>query len=206
MTTALAIIAAMLLSAPTPPAPAEQAGKGPAVRKDKDRVVIVKDKSKPIRRELEAVFAERVRATRDGDGEALIALVHPDYSFVMPDGQEVGYEWITNYLRAGLEQFVEIREMTITAETIYPRQEGEVLVAVVEARQRFARMQRLGDGEVHEVFSTVLQDETWVRVTPASPATANSPATPARWQLRNVTNLREQTLTVDGEKVEQFAR
>jgi hypothetical protein len=195
MTSALFIIGCLLLAAPD----------DQVIVKQKQGIVIVKDKSKPIRRELEAVFAERVRATRAADGEALVALAHPDYSFVMPDGQEVGYDWLTAYLRRGTEQFIEIRELTITAETIYPRREQgpdgqELLVAVVEARQRVGRTQRLADGQVHEVFSTVLQDETWVRVAPATATT------PARWQLRNTANLREQTVTVDGQKVDPFAR
>jgi hypothetical protein len=182
------------------------AGNGSVFVKQKDGERAVKDKSKPVRRELEALFAERVRATIDGDGEALVAMVHPDYAFVMPDGTQVGSEWLKAYMRRGVEQFVEVKDFTLTIETIYPQQEGETLVAVVEARQRFTRTQRLADGQIHEVFSTVLQDETWVRVAPAIPATAATPAVPARWQLRGTANLREQTITVDGQPREQFGR
>ena len=61
-----------------------------------DRVRMV-DKSRrcvSVLSELEAVFAERVKAVKNIDAEAQVAQVSPDYSATEPDGQTLTYDQI----------------------------------------------------------------------------------------------------------------
>ena len=153
--------------------------------KNKGGVLTVKDKTKPVRRELEAVFAKRVQAVKSIDATAQIDLISPDYSATEPGGQTLNYEDIKNYIRRGAAQFVEVGDLTITIESLTARGQE----AVVEARQYFPRTQRLRDGKIHNVVSTVLQTETWVK-------------TAVGWKLKAVSNEREKTVTVDGKPLD----
>jgi len=149
--------------------------------KTKGGVTIVKDKTKPIRREIEAVFEQRVQAVKNRDAEAQIAMTSPDYSATLPNGQTLNYEQLKNYFRLGANQFVEIGDLKITAESITVKGNE----AIVEARQYFPRKQRLRDGRIHDVLTTVLQTETWVK-------TADG------WKLKRVEDEREGIFVVDG--------
>jgi len=149
--------------------------------KNKGGVTIIKDKTKPVRREFEAIYAEGVRAMKNNDVEAMLATISPDFTAVLPDGQIMNYETIKNYIRRGSQQFVEIGDLRITLESLTVKG-NEV---IVEARQYFPRKQRLRDGKIHDVFSSVLQTETWVKTTEG-------------WKKRKVENEREQIFTVDG--------
>lgn len=152
--------------------------------KTKGGVTVIKDKTKPIRREIEAVFEQRVNAVKNRDAEAQIAMISPDYSSTLPNGQTMNFEQLKSYIRRGAEQFVEIGDLRNTAESITV-QGNEV---IVEARQYFPRKQRLKDGEIHDVYTSVLQTETWVK-------TADG------WKLKRTENERDQVIEVDGKPV-----
>ena len=149
--------------------------------KNKGGVTIIKDKTKPLRREFEAIYAEGVQAIKNNDVEAMLAKISPDFTAILPDGQIMNYETIKNYIRLGSQQFVEIGDLRIILESLTVKG-NEV---IVEARQYFPRKQRLRDGKIHDVFSSVLQTETWVKTTEG-------------WKKRKVENEREQIFTVDG--------
>ena len=149
--------------------------------KNKGGVTTIKDKTKPVRREFEAIYAEGVQAVKNNDVEAILAKISPDFTAILPDGQIMNYETIKNYIRLGSQQFVEIGDLRITLESLTVKG-NEV---IVEARQYFPRKQRLRDGKIHDVFSSVLQTETWVKTTEG-------------WKKRKVENEREQIFTVDG--------
>lgn len=134
-----------------------------------------------VRRELEAVFAERVQAVKHKDAEAQVAQISPDYSATQPGGQTLNYEQIAAYMRGGARQILAVLDLSITIESLTVRGNE----AIVDARQKFSRTQRLRDGNVHNVVTGVLQRETWVR-------------TVEGWKLRRVDNLREQSMIVDG--------
>jgi hypothetical protein len=153
----------------------------PITVKNKGGVTTIKDKTKPVRREFEAIYAEGVRALKNNDVEAILARISPDFIAVLPDGQLMDYETIKNYIRRGSQQFTEIGDLSITVESLTVKG-NEV---IVEARQYFPRKQRLRDGKIHDVFSSVLQTETWVKTTDG-------------WKKRKVENEREQVFTVDG--------
>ncbi len=151
------------------------------VVKEKNGVTKIKDKTKPLRREFEAIYAEGVQNLKNNNVEAMLAKISPDFIALLPDGQTMNYEAIKSYIERGAQQFVEISDLRITLESLTAKGD-EVMV---EARQYFSRKQRLRDGKIHEVFSSVLQSETWVK-------TADG------WKKKKVENLREQALTVDG--------
>jgi uncharacterized protein DUF4440 len=143
------------------------------------------DKSKrcvSVLRELEAVFAERVKAVKSIDAEAQIAQVSPDYSATQPNGQTLNYEQIVAYVRMGPQQIISVLDFNLIIESLTIRGDE----AIVDARQKnFSRTQRLRDGNVHNVLTGVLQREVWVR-------------TAKGWKLRGVDNLREREFLVDG--------
>jgi ketosteroid isomerase-like protein len=134
-----------------------------------------------VRRELEAVFSERVNAVKNKDAEAQIAQVSPDYSATQPNGQALNYEQIISYMRRGVEQIQSVIDLSITIENLTVNGNE----AIVDARQKFSRTQKLRDGKIHDVETGVLQRETWVK-------------TAEGWKLKSVDNLREIKTIVDG--------
>ena len=179
------VLLAVLVLTITPVAAAQDI---PCKFKPKGAQVKVRDASsaaRRVRRELEAVFARRIQAVKNKDAETQISQVSPDYSALEPNGQTLNYEQIANYMRRGAEQFVAVTYLTVTIETLTLRDNE----AVIDARQRFARTQRLRDGNIHCVVTGVLQQETWVRASDG-------------WKLRRVENLRERSVMVDGRPVD----
>lgn len=151
--------------------------------KTKGGVTIVRDKTKPIRRELEAVFEQRVKAAKDQDFDAQMALISPDYTATLANGTTWTYEYIKAHIRRLNEQSVKgegdgcgikIEELTVRGNE-----------AIIEARQHCPRKQRLRDGKIHDVYTSVLQTETWVK-------TADG------WKLKRVENERDQVIEIDG--------
>ena len=55
--------------------------------KVKDERVIVRDKSKPVRRALEAQYAKLAEANKNKDLAAVLALRTPDFSAKLPNGE-----------------------------------------------------------------------------------------------------------------------
>jgi hypothetical protein len=147
--------------------------------------VQMSDKSKScisVLRELEAVFAERVKAVKNRDAEAQVAQVSPDYSATEPNGQTLNYEQIVGYIRQGPQQIISVLDYSMAIESLTIRGNE----AIVDARQKnYSRTQRLRDGNVHNVVTGVLQREIWVK-------------TAKGWKLKRVDNLREREFFVDG--------
>lgn len=151
--------------------------------------VKMRDKSKrcvSVLKELQAVFAERVKAVKNIDAEAQVAQVSPDYSATLPNGQTLTYEQIVAYIRLGPQQIISVQDFNALIESLTIRGDE----AIVDARQQnYSRTQRLRDGNVHNVLTGVLQREIWVR-------------TAKGWKLKSVDNLRERKFLVDGKPVD----
>lgn len=146
--------------------------------------VVLRDKSGDcvlVLNELGTVFAKGVQAVKNKEAEAQVAQVSPDHSATEPSGQTLNYEQIVAYMRRGAEQFVNVADLSITIESLTVSGNE----AIVDARQKFSRTQRLRDGNIHNVVTGVLQREIWVR-------------TIEGWKLKRVDNLREQKFLVDG--------
>ncbi|MCA1626262.1 MAG: nuclear transport factor 2 family protein, partial [Acidobacteria bacterium] len=131
--------------------------------------------------ELQAVFAARMQAYTKKDYETLVSHISPDFSATLPDGQTINYEQIKTYMRRNLERFVSIESQNIAIENAMVNGNE----AVIDARQIVSRVQKFADGSVHNVTTSVLQQETWVK-------TANG------WKLKSVGGEREQSTLVDG--------
>jgi hypothetical protein len=123
--------------------------------KTKGGVTIIKDKTKPTRRELEAVFEQRMKAAKDLNFDAQMALISPDYTATLANGTTWKYEQIRDHIRRLYEQTVRTEnytcEIKIEELTVCGNE------AIIEARQYCPRKQRLRDGKVHDVYTSVLQ-------------------------------------------------
>ena len=153
--------------------------------KSKGNVVRMVNKAKPLLNatlaELQTVFAARIQAYAKKDYETLVSQVSPDFSGALPNGQTLNYEQITTYMRRNLDRFISIESQSITIENAMVNGNE----AVIDARQTVSRTQKFTDGSVHNVATSVLQQETWVK-------TANG------WKLKSVGSEREQSTLVDG--------
>lgn len=134
-----------------------------------------------VRRELEARYGENEAGFVARDPDRVMRLRHPAFHTVTPDGKvstrEEMYERTRQFI-ARIERFDSLSE-TITALTL----EGDTALAVVD--QRTVRQQRLGDGTLHEVRTSVVQRESWVR-------------TDGEWLLWRVDEIHDGTTFVDG--------
>src|SRR5262245_7618630 len=164
----------------------------PVKVKTKVGMTIIKDKTKPIRRELEAVFEQRMKAGEDLNFDAQMALISPDYTATLANGTTWKYEQIRDHIRRLYEQTVRTdnytnvknkrnRECEIKIEELTVRGNE----AIIEARQYCPRKQRLRDVNIHDVYTSVLQTETWVK-------------TAGGWKLKRVENERDIVIEVDG--------
>jgi ketosteroid isomerase-like protein len=151
--------------------------------KTKGGVTIIKDKTKPTRRELEAVFEQRMKAAKDLNFDAQMALISPDYTATLANGTIWKYEQIRDHIRRLYEQTVRTENYTCEIKIEELTVRGNE--AIIEARQYCPRKQRLRDGKIHDVYTSVLQTETWVK-------------TAGGWKLKRVENERDQVIEVDG--------
>jgi len=182
----------ILLALANSSAPSGYAQDDPIKVKTKGGVTIIKDKTKPTRRELEAVFEQRMKAAKDLNFDAQMALISPDYTATLANGTTWKYEQIRDHIRRLYEQAVRTdndtnvknkrnRTCEIKIEELTVRGNE----AIIEARQYCPRKQRLRDGKIHDVYTSVLQTETWVK-------------TAGGWKLKRVENERDQVIEVDG--------
>jgi hypothetical protein len=172
--------------------------------KVKDDRVIVRDKSKPVRRALEEMYSKIAEAQRNEDVEALRATRTPDFTVDLPNGQKWDLETSLNYSRAGFQQAESNINISNTIETIDLRgnplpawgegegvglqpattsppaplrlRRGECAEAAAVVHQRWSRMQ-LKAGKLRRVDTEAIQTETWVR-------------TKDGWRLRHIGNVK----------------
>lgn len=112
-----------------------------------------------VRRELAARYAENEAGFFARDPDRVMLLRHPDFHTITPDGnvstREQMYERTRAFI-ARIERFDFLSE-DITALTL----EGDTAHAIV--LQRTVRQQRLDDGMLHDVRTSVVQRESWIR-------------------------------------------
>jgi len=156
--------------------------------KSKGTIVRVVNKSKPLLNatlaELQTVFAARMQAYAKKDYETLVSQISPDFSAALPNGQTLNYEQIKTYMRRNLDRFISIESQSISIENAMVNGNE----AVIDARQKVSRVQKFADGSVHNVATSVLQQETWVK-------------TAIGWKLKSVGSEREQSTLVDGKQL-----
>jgi ketosteroid isomerase-like protein len=148
--------------------------------KAKGGKIVGRDKSKPVRRAIEAWYERNIEAFMQKDVAAVMALRTDDFHTLTPDGKvntRADMEAYTQRLLGMIDHFISQDFQIGTLEV-----QGEV--ASAEVTQRTVRMQRLQDGMLHKVEAKVVQTETWKKLDDG-------------WRLYRVTNVRDAVLLVD---------
>ena len=130
-------------------------------------------------------IAERYKENEAGftahDADRVMRLRHPEFHTISPDGKVNNREQMYERTRAfiaRIERFDALSETIVDLEL-----DGDTARAIVD--QRTVRQQRLDDGALHEVRTTVIQRESWKR-------------TPEGWLLWQVDGVKPGTTLVDG--------
>lgn len=152
--------------------------------KVKDDRVVVRDKSKPVRRALEQQYARIAEAQINKDIDAMRALRTPDFTVDMPNGQRWDLETSLNYSRIGFQQVQSNISISNTIESLDVH--GDEAVAVVH--QRWSRMQMKG-GKLRRVDTEAIQTETWVN-------------TKDGWKLKHIGDIKPGRWYVDGKQID----
>jgi ketosteroid isomerase-like protein len=148
--------------------------------KAKDGNVVVRDKSKPVRKALEAWYDSNIAAFKAKDAAAVMALRTGDFHTLTPDGKtnsRADMEGYTQRLLSGVDHFISMDFQIGTIEV-----NGDL--ASADVTQKTVRMQRLQDGQLHKVEAGAVQKETWKK-------------TAEGWKLYRVENVRSTGLLVD---------
>lgn len=146
--------------------------------------VIVRDKSKPVRRALEEQYAKIAEANKNKDLAALLALRTLDFFVKMPNGETWTYEQSAAYSKRAFEQVQSIISLSNTIETLTVT--GNKAVAVVH--QQWSRMQMM-KGKLRRVDTSAAQRETWVNM-------------PDGWRLKLIDDIHPGAWVVDGKRVD----
>lgn len=152
--------------------------------KSKYARVIVRDKSKPVRRALEKQYAKLAEANTNKDLAAVLALRTPDFSAKFANGEIRNSEEMAGYSRILFEQMQPPIIVSNTIETLTVR--GNEAIAVVH--QRFSRNQ-VKAGQLRKVETEARQRETWV-------------LTREGWRLKFVDDVHPGAWYVDGKRVD----
>ncbi len=144
----------------------------------------MRDKSKPVRRALEAQYALIAEAQKNKDIDALRSLRTSDFTVKMPNGETWDLETSLNYSKRGFEQVQSISSISNTIESLNVN--GNEAVAVVH--QQWSRMQTM-KGKLRLVETNAVQRETWVN-------------TPDGWKLKLIDDIRPGAWIVDGKRVD----
>jgi hypothetical protein len=134
-----------------------------------------------VKRELAARYAENEAGFFARDADRVMRLRHPAFHTITPDGKVSTREQMYQRTRAFIgrvEKFDSLSE-TITALTLA----GDTAHAIVD--QRTSRQQRFPDGALHQVKTSVIQRESWIK-------------TPDGWLLWRVDQIKPGETLVDG--------
>lgn len=152
--------------------------------KVKDGRVVERDKSKPVRRALEEMYAKIADAQRNEDIEALRATRTPDFSVDLPNGNRWDLETSLNYSRAGFQQVESNISLSNTIESLDVHDDEAVAVV----HQRWSRMQ-MKAGKLRRLDTEAIQTETWVN-------------TKDGWRLKHIGDIKPGAWYVDGKRID----
>ena len=134
-----------------------------------------------VRRELEQAYAANEAAFAAHNLDAVMKLRHPDFHTVDHTGKLSTRQDMRERTRLFLER---IERFDMLRETIRALElHGDT--AIVSVLQETSRAQRLADGALHQIDTTVTQQEWWRCTTHG-------------WQLWRVDEVDEVTLLIDG--------
>ena len=142
-----------------------------------------------VRRELAARYRENEAGFMGRDPDRVMRLRHPDFHTITPDGNVSTREQMYERTRAFIDRVVRFDSLseTITALALA----GDTAHAIV--LQRTVRQQRLNDGTLGEVRTSVVQRESWIR-------------TPDGWLFWRVDQIQPGETLVNGRPIQPGAR
>ena len=144
------------------------------------------DKLADVRQELEARYKENEAGFMAKDADRVMRLRHPDFHTITPDGKVSTREQMYDRTRqfiARVAHFDSLSE-TITSLTL----SGDTAHAIVD--QHTVRKQLFPDSTLHEVRTSVLQRESWIK-------------TPQGWLMWRVDEIKPGDTIVDGKPLPQ---
>lgn len=148
--------------------------------KVKNGALIERDKSKPVRKAIEAWYDQNIEAFNKKDLAAVMALRTDDFHTTTPDGKlntRADMEAYTKRLLERIDHFISQQFEIGTIDV-----QGDL--ASADVTQKTVRMQRLADGTLHKVEARVVQRETWKH-------------TSQGWKMYTVDNIRDGSVLVD---------
>ena len=152
---------------------------GPKV-KVKGGKLIERDKSKPVRRAIEAWYDLNIEAFNKKDVAAIMALRSEDFHATTPDGKVNTRADMEAYTKRLLDRIDHFVSQNFEIGTI----DVERDLASADVTQKTVRMQRLPDGTLHKVEARVVQRETWKH-------------TAQGWKMYTVDNIRDSSILID---------
>jgi ketosteroid isomerase-like protein len=158
----------------------QQLSQGEIKKKVKDGKTEIRDKSKSVRKAIEAWYGRNMEAFKAKDLAAIMTLRTDDFHTITPDGKV--------NTRADMEVrtkgFLERIDHFISQDYQIGVIELEGSLASADITQKTVRMQHLPDGTLHKVEAGAVQRETWKKTTDG-------------WKLYRVDNIRDGALLVD---------
>ncbi len=146
--------------------------------------VIVRDKSHPVWKAIDAQYGKLAEAMRKKDFDALFALYTPDYQVKMSNGEVWNREKSLAYQRNGYAQVKETNHISNTILRIAVC--GDEATATV--LQQWYRTQMMS-GKLRRVETNAVQDEKWVRTSDG-------------WKRGNIDEISSGANFVDGKRVD----
>jgi len=134
-----------------------------------------------VKRELAERYRENEAGFFSRDPGRVMRLRHPDFHAILPDGRVSNREQMGERTRAFIgrvERFDSLAENIIALSL-----SGDTALALVD--QRTVRQQRFPDGTLHEIRTSVVQRESWIR-------------TPDGWLMWRVDQIQPGPTLVDG--------
>lgn len=146
--------------------------------------VIIRDKSHPVWKAIDAQYGKLAEALRKKDLDTLFALYTPDYQVKMPNGEVWNREKSLAYQRNG---YAQVKETTHISNTILQIALcGDEATATV--LQQWYRTQTMS-GKLRRVETNAVQDEKWIK-------------TPDGWKRGNINEIDSGANFVDGKRVD----
>ena len=148
--------------------------------KTKNERIIVRDKSKPVRKAIEEWYSRNIQAFKAKDVAAVMALRTADFQTTTPDGKvntRSDMEAYTQRFLGRIDRFISLDFGIGTIQV-----DGDL--ASADVTQATVRMQRLPNGSLHKVEARAVQRETWKK-------------TPDGWKLHRVEDVRSEGVWVD---------
>ena len=142
------------------------------------------DKSKPVRRALEAQYEKIMQANLHQDLQGIMDLRTPGFQAHMPNGETWDFERSKEYTQRAFEQVKQNLNLRFVINEIDVH-EGS---AAAEIEQHWSRIQIKG-GQLRRVDTSALQRETWVK-------------TPQGWKLDSIDHIRPGAWYLDGKRID----